>query len=1233
MVGEILSPLRFTILCGLMGVLGAYSLQSQSLSSQSLQLTVEAGQDLEGFVGVAAEDCGVDFRNDLDPLKGAGNRVLFNGSGLALGDLNDDGLPEVFFCAIDGENALFTNRDSWQFQSCALPPSLRNPGVPSRGAVFADVDGDRDLDILLATVGRGVLVFLNRGSFRFEDASAKAGLETRFSASGLTLADVDGNGSLDVYVANNRVDDIRDKARVPVRRVGNQILPPKQWEDRLFIHQSQLHEYGEADRLYLNNGLGQFTPVSWTEGAFRSDGKPLKAPPQDWGLSAMLCDWTGDGWPDLYVCNDYWTPDRLWVGDGQGGFDALDAAALKITSASSMGVDMADVDQDGDLDLFVADMLDRDPMRRKAQLPAVNWVANLPHLNGPWTQVNRNTLLVQESGGRFVEMAQMASVQASGWSWCPIFMDVDLDGLDDLLVSAGYSHDMQDLDTLEKIKGLQHPWQGYPNEASLQAAFTQEMQEHIALYPPLREPVAAFRNLGKGQFEDVTDRWGTQHPAVHQGFATADLDADGDLDLVLNRFNDTPAFYRNQASGARLSLSLMGKGPNTAAVGARMWLDVEGLPSMQRTVIAGGRYLSHGESKQVFAMPSAQAIASLRIRWPDGSQSVHDSLMAQQHHLIQQPAIPELPAGGVSEPSSAPDPQPWFVDASHWLNHVSKPSQANDFAMQPSLPFSQAHGGTGLSSVDINRDGRSDIILGAVKGERITVFESTDIDGEPGFERRELSYKLVNNSTGLLAMGLPGGAVHLLMGQDGYQTLGASSLVEFDLKGRWRTLFSKELPGIHSLVAGPAQGMGHLGVAAMGYTRWGLYPHCHPSLIFEQEASKPNSWQIAPDLSEALLSVVRPRSALWCDLRGDGYPELLIASHGGPIRLFENRKGHLEEATAQWGLDRWRGLWTSLVAADLDGNGHLDLLAGNLGANTRWHASREKPLRWYFGDPLKNGRYVVIETVYHADGRQGPALPRDKMVSWMPSMRSELMTHESYKKMSIEALLEPDPEGWSVMEVDTLESMILYNNGEGKFDGEPLPLPVQQAPISGVQAADFNGDGQVDLIVGQIGMISSVGNFSFQLGGLLLLRGESDGTFRKMSPDSCGLPFDAGFQSIGLGDFNGDHRMDIVATQAGSQTRLFFNQHPQAAGLSVRIQGKGNNPFGVGCQLRMLDDAGGVLFARTMPGGGSGWQTQNDPLLILPMISADVEYQILWPGGEWRSHHIGEGVDSVTIIE
>ena len=164
-------------------------------------------------------------------------------------------------------------------------------------------------------------------------------------------------------------------------------------------------------------------------------------------------------------------------------------------------------------------------------------------------------------------------------------------------------------------------------------------------------------------------------------------------------------------------------------------------------------------------------------------------------------------------------------------------------------------------------------------------------------------------------------------------------------------------------------------------------------------------------------------------------------------------------------------------------------------------------------------------------------------------------------------------------------------------------------------------------------MISSVGNFSFQLGGLLLLRGESDGTFRKMSPDSCGLRFDAGFQSIGLGDFNGDHRMDIVATQAGGQTRLFFNQHPQAAGLSVRIQGKGNNPFGVGCQLRMLDDAGGVLFARTMPGGGSGWQTQNDPLLILPMISADVEYQILWPGGEWRSHHIGEGVDSVTIIE
>ncbi len=1214
-------------------MLGACTLQSQSLSSQSLQLTVEAGQDLEGFVGVAAEDCGVDFRNDLNPLKGAGNRVLFNGSGLALGDLNDDGLPEVFFCAIDGENALFTNRGSWQFQSCALPPSLKNPGVPSRGAVFADVDGDRDLDILLATVGRGVLVFLNRGSFRFEDASAKAGLETRFSASGLTLADVDGNGSLDVYVANNRVDDIRDKARVPVRRVGNQILPPKQWEDRLFIHQSQLHEYGEADRLYLNNGLGQFTPVSWTEGAFRSDGKPLKAPPQDWGLSAMLCDWTGDGWPDLYVCNDYWTPDRLWVGDGQGGFDALDAAALKITSASSMGVDMADVDQDGDLDLFVADMLDRDPMRRKAQLPAMNWVANLPHLNGPWTQVNRNTLLVQESGGRFVETAQMASVQASGWSWCPIFMDVDLDGLDDLLVSAGYSHDMQDLDTLEKIKGLQHPWQGYPDEASLQAAFTQEMQEHIALYPPLREPVAAFRNLGKGQFEDVTDRWGTQHPAVHQGFATADLDADGDLDLVLNRFNDTPAFYRNQASGARLSLSLMGKGPNTAAVGARMWLDVEGLPSMQRTVIAGGRYLSHGESKQVFAMPSAQAIASLRIRWPDGSQSVHDSLMAQQHHLIQQPAIPELPAGGVSEPSSAPDPQPWFVDASHWLNHVSKPSQANDFAMQPSLPFSQAHGGTGLSSVDINRDGRSDIILGAVKGERITVFESTDIDGEPGFERRELSYKLVNNSTGLLAMGLPGGAVHLLMGQDGYQTLGASSLVEFDLKGRWRTLFSKELPGIHSLVAGPTQGMGHLGFSAMGYTRWGLYPHCHPSLIFEQEASKPNSWQIAPDLSKALRSVVRPRSALWCDLRGDGYPELLIASHGGPIRLFENRKGHLEEATAQWGLDRWRGLWTSLVAADVDGNGHLDLVAGNLGANTRWQASREKPLRWYFGDPLKRGRMTLLEVTYHLDGVPGLSLSRNRLAAELPYVRDLASNHRSHAKMSVEDVLSIHPDAWEVLEANTLDSMVFLNDGEGSLRAEALPHAVQRAPVSGLQAADFKGDGHIDLIVGQDASQVMENGAPPAQGRVVFLKGSLGGGFTTLAPEVTGVGAECEGRSVALGDFNGDRKMDLVITSPGRATRLFLNQLTEAEAIGIRARGMGANPWGVGCQLHFIDHQGALLAAHAMAGGGSGWQSQNDPLVLFPHSLKAHQIRVLWPGGAMRSYALDPSQPLVLIAQ
>src|SRR6266404_4035675 len=405
------------------------------------------GQGKTGFEQLPPERTGIHFTNTLDEWSAAANRILEDGSGVAIGDFDGDGRPDVFLCSLQGRNALYRNLGGCRFEDVALQVGIDATNHICRGAVFADINGDGWLDLLISTLGHGVLCFLNDGKGRFVNFTRSAGTETEFGSTTMTLADIDGSGSLALYVANYRTSDIRDRARIDIQRVNGQVVFPPELRDRLFLAQEGLMEFGEPDLLYLHDGKGHFSPASWTSGRFLDDsGHPLAAAPLDWGLSAAFRDIDGDGAPDLYVCNDYWTPDRLWLNDGKGVLRAAPRLALRHTSENSMGVDFADIDRDRHMDFIVLDMLSRNSSLRKTQLRAQTELSRMatPGEMTDRPQIMRNTLFHNRGDGTFEEIADFCGLAASDWSWQPVFVDVDLDGYEDLIISAGHRRDVQD---------------------------------------------------------------------------------------------------------------------------------------------------------------------------------------------------------------------------------------------------------------------------------------------------------------------------------------------------------------------------------------------------------------------------------------------------------------------------------------------------------------------------------------------------------------------------------------------------------------------------------------------------------------------------------------------------------------------------------------------------------------------------------------------------------------------
>lgn len=1108
---------------------------SGGLTSSPLSAIVKRPAGAPLFETLSADRTGVDFQLQLPEVEKHVREVIHlnvNG-GICTGDFDGDGLTDFYVTSTHGGNRLYRNLGDFHFQDVTQDVGLDDKEFWGTGATFVDIDNDGDLDIYACGYRRPNRLYINeRGEsdnqVHFTEQAHRYGLAFDGASMTMAFADIDHDGDLDGYLATTALSPppgtkfkVRFEGKKPV------VLDELQeyWQ-LVYLPGDRAHrtESGQFDHLYRNDGQ-HFTEVTKQAGI---DGPYFT-------LSATWWDYDDDGSPDLYVANDFMGPDFLYHNEGDGTFTDVAKENLPHIPWFSMGTDVADVNNDGRMDFLATDMSARTHYREsitRGNIAKADWFFEVADPR----QYVRNALYINSGAGRMIEAAYLAGMASTDWTWNPRLADFDNDGRVDLYVTNGVVRDTMNTDLGDYADSHFAP--GSPGWARFWAEQSMQKERNVAL-----------RNLGDLKFEDVGAAWGLDRTGVSFGAATADFDNDGDLDLVVNNADVPLSLYRNVGDeGHRVRIRLHGRVSNRFGIGAKIELVADGLRQTRYLTLARG-WLSASEPVATFGLGDATTIDELTVTWPSGHQQKFADLKVDQLYTITEPSGRPSRERRTEPPDRAELPTaatPMFVAAEDVLNVEYREESFNDFAIQPLLPNRLSELGPAMAWADVDQDGDNDCFVGGPKGKPGRLFLNSAAGSfsqrpVPDFdEDRECE------DTGAVFFDADGdgdqdlyvvsGSIEHKSGDTAYR----DRLYLNDGGGQFQKAVEDVLPDLRdsgSVVAAcDFDQDGDVDLFVGSRCLPGQYPLPPTSRLLVNTAGR-----FQDQTPEELLKAGMVTDAIWSDVDGDGWVDLIVTTDWGPVKVFANQHGKLVDRTGDTGLADRRGWWLAVAAGDLDHDGDTDFVVTNFGLNTKYDASPQKPERLNYGDFDGMGDSQIVEAA--TDGQSWyPRRDLSALRDAMPIAMTKYKTNEEFATATLAEIFTQDHlDQAKRLDVNTLESGVLINEGQFRFRFEALPTLAQIAPSLGVDVADVNGDGHLDVVMAQnfYGPQPETGRMDGGVG--LLLVGDGRGNFEPVWPDRSGIVVPRDARKVRTVDLDADGRPDLVFAVQDGAWRVFLN--------------------------------------------------------------------------------------------